>query len=70
MSEELFTDEDAAKTIENIQPSLAIRIRDLIRGGESVRHIVTVSRSKTRSPLILGMIEGAARYYQETRDAS
>lgn len=70
MSEELFTDEDAAKTIENIQPSLAMRIQNLIQRGESVRRIVTVSRSRTRSPLILGMIEGAARYYQEIRDAS
>lgn len=65
MSEELFTDADAASTLETMCPNLAEIVKRLVKKGESVEDITRVATIAAKHrPLIPNLVEGAALHYQ------
>lgn len=71
MSEQLFTDQDAAKVLERVSPEMAATLQRLLAEGETPGQIYT--RLKKKMPLtgqyspVLPLILQAAHHYQSQR---
>lgn len=70
MTEQLFTDQDAAQLIESVQPRLAGNLQRLIAAGQTPHEIMSFIRA--RNPVMgtvsIPMVEQAVQHYAQQKE--